>query len=172
MTIKEYNSFIDSDSRKLYAFAYKMLKNQQESEDIVQNVLVKLWKKRDELDNINNLKTLALTMTKNECIDVLRRWRFSEKNAVDSAAQQEKSDSLSPLENMVSDETRNMMRQIISDMESPYKEIITMREIEGLPYEEIAGMTSLTVNNLRVIVSRARHIIKEEYLKKHGPYGK
>ena len=172
MTIKEYNSFIDSDSRKLYAFAYKMLKNQQESEDIVQNVLVKLWKKRDELDNINNLKTLALTMTKNECIDVLRRWRFSEKNDVDSTAQQETSDSLSPLENMVSDETRNMMRQIISDMESPYKEIITMREIEGLPYEEIAGMTSLTVNNLRVIVSRARQMIKEEYLKKHGPYGK
>ena len=172
MTIKEYNSFIDSDSRKLYAFAYKMLKNQQESEDIWQNVLVKLWKKRDELDNINNLKTLALTMTKNECIDVLRRWRFSEKNDVDSTAQQETSDSLSPLENMVSDETRNMMRQIISDMESPYKEIITMREIEGLPYEEIAGMTSLTVNNLRVIVSRARQMIKEEYLKKHGPYGK
>ena len=47
-----------------------------------------------------------------------------------------------------------------------------MREIEGLPYEEIAGMTSLTVNNLRVIVSRARQMIKEEYLKKHGPYGK
>ena len=172
MTITEYNGFIDSESRKLYAFAYKMLKNQQESEDIVQNVLVKLWKKRDELDNINNLKTLAITMTKNECIDVLRRWRFSEKSDVDSAAQQEKSDSLSPLENMVSDETRNMMRQIISDMESPYKEVITMREIEGLPYEEIAGMTSLTVNNLRVIVSRARQIIKEEYLKKHGPYGK
>ena len=172
MTIKEYNGFIDSESRKLYAFAYKMLKNQQESEDIVQNVLVKLWKKRDELDNINNLRTLAITMTKNECIDVLRRWRFSEKNDVDSTAQQEKSDSLSPLENMVSDETRNMMRQIISDMESPYKEIITMREIEGLPYEEIAGMTSLTVNNLRVIVSRARQMIKEEYLKKHGPYGK
>ena len=172
MTITEYNGFIDSESRKLYAFAYKMLKNQQESEDIVQNVLVKLWKKRDELDNINNLKTLAITMTKNECIDVLRRWRFSEKSDVDSAAQQEKSDSLSPLENMVSDETRNMMRQIISDMESPYKEVITMREIEGLPYEEIAGMTSLTVNNLRVIVSRARQIIKEEYLKKHGSYGK
>ncbi|MBP5709304.1 MAG: sigma-70 family RNA polymerase sigma factor [Bacteroidales bacterium] len=172
MTIKEYNGFIDSESRKLYAFAYKMLKNQQESEDIVQNVLVKLWKKRDELDNINNLRTLALTMTKNECIDVLRRWRFSEKSDVDGVAQQEKSDSLSPLENMVSDETKNMMRQIISDLESPYKEIITMREIEGLPYEEIAGMTSLTVNNLRVIVSRARQMIKEEYLKKHGPYGK
>ena len=172
MTIKEYNGFIDSESRKLYAFAYKMLKNQQESEDIVQNVLVKLWKKRDELDNINNLRTLALTMTKNECIDVLRRWRFSEKSDVDGVAQQEKSDSLSPLENMVSDETKNMMRQIISDLESPYKEIITMREIEVLPYEEIAGMTSLTVNNLRVIVSRARQMIKEEYLKKHGPYGK
>lgn len=172
MTITEYNGFIDSESRKLYAFAYKMLKNQQESEDIVQNVLVKLWKKRDELDNINNLRTLALTMTKNECIDVLRRWRFSEKSDVDGVAQQEKSDSLSPLENMVSDETKNMMRQIISDLESPYKEIITMREIEGLPYEEIAGMTSLTVNNLRVIVSRARQMIKEEYLKKHGPYGK
>ena len=172
MTITEYNGFIDSESRKLYAFAYKMLKNQQESEDIVQNVLVKLWKKRDELDNINNLRTLALTMTKNECIDVLRRWRFSEKSDVDGVAQQEKSNSLSPLENMVSDETKNMMRQIISDLESPYKEIITMREIEGLPYEEIAGMTSLTVNNLRVIVSRARQMIKEEYLKKHGPYGK
>ena len=172
MTITEYNGFIDSESRKLYAFAYRMLKNQQESEDIVQNVLVKLWKKRDELDNINNLRTLALTMTKNECIDVLRRWRFSEKSDVDGVAQQEKSDSLSPLENMVSDETKNMMRQIISDLESPYKEMITMREIEGLPYEEIAGMTSLTVNNLRVIVSRARQMIKEEYLKKHGPYGK
>ena len=119
MTIKEYNGFIDSESRKLYAFAYKMLKNQQESEDIVQNVLVKLWKKRDELDNINNLRTLASTRTQNECIDVLRRWRFSEKNDVDSTAQQEKSDSLSPLENMVSDETKNMMRQIISDLESP-----------------------------------------------------
>jgi RNA polymerase sigma-70 factor (ECF subfamily) len=72
---------------------------------------------------------------------------------------------VSPFELMVENETKEIVRKIISELSPNFRELVQLREIDGLSYEEIASITGANVNSIRVSVSRARQIIKEEYLK-------
>ena len=77
MTKNDFCEIVRKESRRLYGVAYRMVRNQQEAEDIVQNVFIKLWDIKDGLDNVANISMLAIKMTKNSCIDTLRKWKFS-----------------------------------------------------------------------------------------------
>ena len=76
MTKIDFCEIVRKESRKLYIVAYRMVRNQQEAEDIVQNVFIKLWGIKDDLDGVSNISMLAFKMTKNGCIDILRKWKF------------------------------------------------------------------------------------------------
>lgn len=166
MEREEFNKIIHRDNKKLFILAYRMLKNQQEAEDVVQEVFVRLWDMRDKLDTINNLTVLELSITRNKCIDVLRRWKFTDPD-FDSAALSLKETDYSPHEKIVSEEDLHIVRNIIHSLPSPYKENIIMREIDGLSYNEITEITGVNVNSLRVNISRARQMIKEKYADLH-----
>ncbi len=73
--------------------------------------------------------------------------------------------SPSPFEQMVEAENEQIIDGIIEDLPPLYREIVQLREIDGLSYEEIARQSNVNVNTLRVTLSRARSMIKEKYLK-------
>jgi RNA polymerase sigma-70 factor (ECF subfamily) len=62
-------------------------------------------------------------------------------------------------------ESENILDHIIDQLPNIYKEVIELREIEGLSYEEIAVSTRQNINTLRVTLSRARKKIREEFNK-------
>jgi RNA polymerase sigma-70 factor (ECF subfamily) len=55
--------------RKLYSFAYRVLQNREESEDVVQEVFIKLWRMRVEMETIRNKEAFAMTLTRNQFLD-------------------------------------------------------------------------------------------------------
>ena len=73
MTRLEFNNQVLLLSRKLYTTAFRFLKRQEEAEDAVQEVFIRLWNRLDELDRYNSLEAFAVTTVKNYCIDLLRR---------------------------------------------------------------------------------------------------
>ena len=73
MTRTDFNDLIQQLSRKLYGFAFRILRNQEEAEDAVQEIFIKLWKMGQKLDEYNSIDALATTMTKNYCIDQIRK---------------------------------------------------------------------------------------------------
>jgi RNA polymerase sigma-70 factor (ECF subfamily) len=73
---------------------------------------------------------------------------------------------VSPYDQMAAKETSEIVRKIISGLVPNLRELVQLREIDGLSYEEISSITRANVNSIRVSVSRARQIIKEEYLKR------
>ena len=77
MTRLEFNNQVILLSRKLYFVAFRFLKRQEEAEDAVQEVFIRLWNRLDELDKYSSLEALAVTATRNYCIDILRK----EKNS-------------------------------------------------------------------------------------------
>ncbi len=162
MTKNDFCEMIRRESRKLYGVAYSMVRNQQEAEDIVQNVFIKLWDMKEGLDKIGNISSLALKMTKNSCIDTLRKWKFNYPE-YDEKSFSEVNCFSSPHEQMVNKEESVLVMNIISDLPPPYKETILMREVEGLSYNEIATMNEMNINSVRVIVCRARQMIREKY---------
>ena len=144
--------------------AFRIVKNKQEAEDAVQEVFMKMWTMGEKLDEYNDVEAVTVTMLKNKCVDVVRRRKFDDGEDVSTAVLNFEG-PVSPLDQMVSGETKDLIRKIISDLPQNYRELVQLREIDGLSYEEIASITGVNVNSLRVSVSRARQIIKEEYLK-------
>jgi RNA polymerase sigma factor (sigma-70 family) len=164
MTRADFNDLVRQLNRKLYGYAFRILRNQEEAEDAVQEVFIKLWNLGGKIDEYNIIGALATTMTKNICIDVLRKKKHIMQEGYEGK-ELKGQDNLSPYELMVGSESEDILYQIIERLPEIYKEIIKLREIDGLTYEEIAEMTKQNINTLRVNLSRARRIIREEFNK-------
>jgi RNA polymerase sigma factor (sigma-70 family) len=146
----------------LYRLAYSMLHNREEAEDVVQEILTKLWLKRNTLDGLDNVKFYVLKVTKNLCLD-----RIKLRKHVIGEIENMKilSDSHTPQESL---EIKNMVttvHEIIKLLPEQQRLVVHLRNIEELSMEEIASVTEMSINNIRVTLSRARKSINEIYQK-------
>lgn len=164
MTRADFNDLVRQLNLNLYGYAFRILRNQEEAEDAVQEVFIKLWNMGSKIDEYNSIGALAATMTKNLCIDLLRKKKHivqDEYGELDLKGP----DISSPYELLESRESEDILYHIINHLPDIYKVVIELREIEGLTYEEIAEKTKQNINTLRVNLSRARKMIREEFNK-------
>jgi len=164
MSRPDFDNLIRQLSRKLYGFAFRILRNQEEAEDVVQEVFIKLWKMGQKLDEYKSVDALAITMTKNCCIDLVRKQKHN-YTADFSINDYQGLSSPSPQDTMENRETGEILHRIIDELPGLYRIVIKLRDIDGDSYEEIARKTDQNVNTLRVTLSRARKIIRDEYNK-------
>jgi RNA polymerase sigma-70 factor (ECF subfamily) len=164
MTNTDFNNLVITIGRRLYGYAYRILRDKEGSEDAVQEVFVKLWKMNRKLDNYKSLEALAVTMVKNFCIDQIRKQKYIDPADTSSFSLYQDSEP-SPQEKLESSETTVIMNRIINGLPQTYREIIQMRDIEELSYEEIADKTGQNINTLRVNLSRARKSVRDEFNK-------
>ncbi len=148
--------------RKLYFVAYKLLENTADAEDLVQEAYLKLWDKREGLAVISNPEAFSVTLVKNMCFDLLRSGKYVlnrqmvELNTVNDA---QSADNLE-----FRDEVQEIKR-IIAQLPEQQQRIVTLRDVKGCSYEEIEHVTGLNAVNIRVLLSRARKKIREEFNK-------
>ena len=164
MTRADFDQLVQMQGRKLYCLAFRILRNQEEAEDVVQEVYIKLWKMGEKLDEYNSTDALATAMTKNYCIDLLRKQKHNYKGDSNPIDYQNLTFP-SPQEQLENKESGEILNTIIENLPVAYKNVIKLRDIEGLSYEEIADKTDQNINTLRVTLSRARKIIRDEYKK-------
>ncbi len=164
MTRFEFNELVEQLNRRLFGYAFRILRNQEEAEDAVQETFVKLWNMEEKLIEYKSIEALATTMIKNYSIDQLRKsklHKYEEFNTHDQIY----SPALSPHDKMEQQESANIIHTIIDNMPDIYKTVIKLRDIEGFSYEEIAEKTEQNINTIRVTLSRARGLIRNEYNK-------
>lgn len=164
MTRADFDTLVRQLSRKLYGFAFRILRNQEEAEDAVQEIFIRLWTMKERLKEYSSINALATTMTKNYCIDQIRKRKhlFHEEEV---SRDIQNSGFATPHEILTDRESVEILHQIIEQLPELYKVVIRLREIEGLSYEEIACKTEQNINTLRVTLSRARKMIREKYIK-------
>lgn len=162
MVRSDFNNLVKRTGRKLFGQAYRMLRDREGSEDAVQEVFIKLWKMGSRLDEYENVEALASTMIRNHCIDQLRRRKLTEKDYNNTYGPDDVNYP-SPHDQLVKTESIMLMRRIIAGLPEMYRDIIQLRDIEEIPYEKIALMRGLNINTLRVNLSRARKIVRDEF---------
>jgi RNA polymerase sigma factor (sigma-70 family) len=150
---------------KLFRLSIRMLGNQEEAEDSVQDAMIKLWTRRDELKNYSSIEAFAMTMTKNICLDRIRSKSFQTERLTDRQASMLKHD---PWDNLEKSDFSRFVRKIIEELPDQQKSIMHMRDIEGLEYEQIAEVMDLNINAIRVNLSRARKKVRDTILKIQG----
>jgi RNA polymerase sigma-70 factor (ECF subfamily) len=147
---------------KLFYIAQKFLVDEQDAEDAVQEVLLKLWHTRDNLLNYDNVAAFATTVLKNHCLD-----RLKTKNRTESLDESHtiRAGTDNPYLQLERKNSEEIVRRIIETLPSLQQAIIRMKDMEEYEVEEIAEITGTKPDAVRVNLSRARKKVRDEYLK-------
>lgn len=146
---------------RLQHVALRMLGNVEDAEDMVQEVYMKLWGKREELPDVQNMEAYCVALTKNMCID---RLRLAEVDRVDV---DDVPLSLAAADDVASQLERQdaveQVKLIIETLPEKQQQVVTLRDIRDCTFEEIEEQTGLTAVNVRALLSRARKTIRERF---------
>lgn len=167
MNQQEFINTISPFKDRIFRLAKRLLVSNEEAQDATQEVLVRLWNNREKLGGYASVEALAMTITKNYCLDQLKSKRASEMRIVHSNY----TDREAGLHQQTEDrDSWNWVEKIITTLPEQQRMIVQMRDIEEYEFEDIAKIMDMNETAVRVALSRARKTIREELLKKHS-YG-
>ncbi len=165
MTAEAFKENILPLNTKLLGFAHRFMKDVDDARDIVQEIYVKLWNMRTDLDKYNSVEALAMRMTRNLCLDKIKLKKTVPLNEMVLEENFEDSNEKEKLNEQKLAVQR--VKQTIELLDEPQKSIIQLRDIEGYEYQEIAQILNMNVNTVRVSLSRARKKVRENILTKY-----
>lgn len=150
----------------IFRTALRIVLSREEAEDIVQDILIKMWQKRDELEKVDNLEAFALTAARHLALD--RKEKTECRNISLDEASHDVMDEYqqNAEESITTQEGRSYIEQIIDSLPEKQRTILHLRDIEGKNYKEIAEELSISESDVKVTLFRARSEIKEKISKK------
>jgi RNA polymerase sigma-70 factor (ECF subfamily) len=163
MVASDFKAEILPLSNKLLRFAAYFLKDEERARDVVQDIFLKLWHKKDDLSKVENIEAFAMQMTRNRCLDVIRAERTVPISA--EVERQMKEKTIDVHTNVELTESARIIRDLVNRLPGIQKTVMQLRDIELFSYEEIAEITGLQANAIRVNLSRARSKVRDEFLK-------
>jgi RNA polymerase sigma-70 factor (ECF subfamily) len=143
---------------RVYAVAYHYLKNSDDARDLAQDIFVRVYRKLDRFDGTSSFLAWLLKLSRNAAIDRLRR-RAARPPASDLQVGETielVSDQPSPEEQAGREARRNLLYRALAGMSENNREIILLREIQGLKLEEIASLLDVPLGTVKSRSSRAR----------------
>ncbi len=162
MRRREFDAAVAEHGRKVFTLAAYLLGNREEAEDVVQEVLVRLWKRGGEVTP-ERIGAWLLRVTRNACIDAIRRRPAGVRLALDGDAVndlQTRGPGPDALANAA-----QIGRRILDALQSlsePGRSVVILREVQGLSYQEIGDALDMSIGNVRVTLHRGREKLREE----------
>ena len=161
-----YEQHIIPASNKMYRYALTILKNEDNAHDVVQECLTKIWDKRHMLKDVQNVEAWAMRVTRNQCYDWVKASRFTTL----SEQQTQQEDQLKADHDMLMEDQKKWLAKVLEGIPEKQREIFHLREIEELSYHEISDVLSLSMNEVKVYLHRARTKVRAA-LQKIEAYG-
>ena len=158
---KELEKVIVGMRRRLMDEARRFLRNQDEAEDTVQDVVLKLWTMRDRLGDYRSVEAMAVVITRHLCLSSKRDYGKS----LDLQALKETTDSGSPEQLLIGRETEGRLLELIDSLPDRQQAILRMKHVDGMETDEIAALTGMTADSVRQNLSRARRNIMKRFIK-------
>ena len=161
MQIKEFNHIVHKIKDKMYRIAFRVVRNEEEAKDVVQDALVKIWNKWDTISAADNQEAYCMTVTRNMAIDLVRsrKMQTSElENHFDLA-----SNSANPERIAVARDEFAVVQEFIDKLPENHRTVLQLRDIDGCSYKEISDITGYSLEKVKVYLFRARLKIKEHF---------
>lgn len=159
----------------VYNLALSILKKREDAEDVTQEVYLRLWRSAGELEIESSLKVYILRTARNLSLDLIRK--NSKRNDADTVflsadgefeIEIEDTDASSrPDVAYLKKLDAEAVRESINELPPSAREIIILRDVEGLSYTEIAGMLGIAEGTLKSKLFRARERLRRIILSKN-----
>ena len=149
-------------SHKLFSFVFKILKNETEVDDIVQEVFVKIWESRHKLEDYKLLNSYIFTIAYNNSIDLIRK-RISNNKYVEHL---KNSATINFAPSIISQIEFNELNihvgKLIANLPDRQKQVYLLHREEGFTYPEIAKKLRISKNTVE------NHMVKAlKYMRKN-----
>lgn len=150
---KIFRNWVNSYQDDAWSLARYLLNDTSEAEDVTQEAFIKLWKQRETIDP-ERIRPWLLKVIRNACLDRLRRRRLT--------IEVHEADVQGPGANAQREEIARWLKAAIAYLEEPYRSLVVLRDLQQHSYEEVAGITELSLSQVKVYLHRARKKLREQ----------
>ena len=158
-----FREVVDRYQNKVYSIIYGILRNHNDAEDIAQQVFAKVYFSIKNFDFRSSLLTWVYKITVNECYDYLRKKKvrklvYESDFTEDDAMKMENSSSAVSLAPGADEDLvrRELVGKLLDKLSAEDRQLMLLKEVEGHSVEELAGMTGMNENTIKVKLFRAR----------------
>jgi RNA polymerase sigma-70 factor (ECF subfamily) len=169
MNLEAFESRVLPVKNKLFRFALRFLGNEEEARDVVQDVFIRVWNGRDQMDDVQNWEAWCMRITKNLSLDRLRTLTRKQTRPIEESYNV-RHDALTPHELTEVGESMEKISQMIASLPEKQRQVIHLRDVEGYSYQEICDILGLDMSQVKVNLFRARNSVREK-LTKINAYG-
>ena len=148
---------------KLFRLALRITLNREEAEDVVQDTMIKVWNARDRWHELDSIEAYSLTIARNLSLDRIKKMDNQNDSLEEQTTERLDETSSTPSERMIQKDKLNIVRNIINELPEKQRSCLQLRDIEGKSYKEIADILSITEDQVKVNIFRARQTVKQRF---------
>jgi RNA polymerase sigma-70 factor (ECF subfamily) len=164
-----YKQLLDNYRGAIFNLLFKMVRNKEETEDLVQEAFIKAFTALPSFNEEYAFSTWLYKIAINNCIDHMRKKRlktYSMNKPVQSKdgelGREFPDSSMSPDRNILNDEKTRLIDSAIAELPENYKIAIVLRHSEEKSYEEIAEILEIPLGTVKARIFRAREMLKKK----------
>ena len=161
-----FQILFDKYRNKVYRYIYNLFgKDRHICEDITQEVFISMITKRDTYNPEFRFSTWLYSITRNLYINRMKSRGFRNDEGtypLDPLYEAVPSKEPSAISNIERAELGEVIKRAVAELPGKYKEVFILHELNGLPYDEIAGIIETNENAVRTRFHRARNLLKEK----------
>jgi len=170
----EFHQVIQDNYQRVYSVIYRMLEDPQEAEDLTQDTFVNAYRAWEDFRGESQVYTwlyrIAVNLTRNR-LEIIGRRRQSHRYSLDQPIQDDQGEghsrhikdwSRAPERLVESNELGELIAQRVTELRDDYKQVVILRDYEGLSYEEIAQVLGCSLAAVKSRLFRARSALREQ----------
>jgi len=167
--IAAFEELIEAYQKKIFNFAYRMIGNYDDAADLAQEALIRIFKSIGGFKEQSSFSTWIYRITTNVCLDEIRKRKNKKEYSLDEEVQvddgqlkrQVMSEDPGPDDIVEREELRSIVINAIDKLPKEQRIVITLRDIQGLSYDEIAQVLDCPDGTVKSRISRARQALKK-----------
>lgn len=163
MELEEFKSTVLPLRDKLFRIAFCITRSREEAEDVVQDVMLKVWDRPENWKEVDSTEAYCCRMARNIS---LGRLALKGNHTEELNGQQVSVGRADlPNERVEKEESLGMLRKLIARLPEAQRMVVQLRDVEGMSYQEIARVLEVSEEWVKVNLFRARKEIKGLFLK-------
>ncbi|MEA4903915.1 MAG: RNA polymerase sigma-70 factor [Petrimonas sp.] len=161
-----FSYLFDMYHNKMFRFLLKVTHSESTSQDLVQDIFLKLWQNRERISEIDNINAYLFRMAQNHALNEMER--FTKRTLSLSESHLEDYVTYStPLETLISNEVKEKLAEAIKKLSPQQQRVFVLHKEEGYSYAEIADRLNLSVstihNHMHQALIKLRHYMANTY---------